>query len=58
MPERIRPVQKLAEAVAKCSVEAAEYGKCICADYNNVYQNKCAASFEKLRACVMSQKKK
>ncbi|EHK26685.1 uncharacterized protein TRIVIDRAFT_19977, partial [Trichoderma virens Gv29-8] len=48
-----RPVQKLSKAVAKCAVEAAAYGKCIMADYNDVYKDKCAREFLRLKDCYL-----
>ncbi len=70
MPSRTRPIEKFAEAVAKCSVEvtrhrlrsdhiedgtdtfqASVYGKCIAADYNGVYKDKCMTEFLKLKDC-------
>lgn len=29
------------------------YGKCIVADYNSVYKDKCAAEFMKLKDCYL-----
>lgn len=68
MPSRTRPIEKFAEAVAKCSAEvidiiyeyrsdctdicqASVYGKCIAADYNGVYKDKCLTEFLKLKDC-------
>ncbi|KAL7929123.1 hypothetical protein V8C35DRAFT_316295 [Trichoderma chlorosporum] len=53
-----RPVQKLSKAVAKCVVEAAAYGKCIMADYNDVYKDKCAREFLRLKDCYLTAVKK
>lgn len=35
------------------SIQSAEYGKCIVADYNNVKKDKCAKEFMKLQECYM-----
>ncbi|PTB70100.1 hypothetical protein BBK36DRAFT_1189542 [Trichoderma citrinoviride] len=48
-----RPIQKLSKAVAKCSVEATAYGKCIVADYNDVTKDKCAREFMRLKDCYL-----
>lgn len=56
MPKPIRPVVKLAEAVAKCTVEASTYGKCIAADYHNVQKDKCIKEFMKLKDCYVVSK--
>jgi len=53
MPTRARPIDKLATAAAKCAKEGSVYGKCIFADYNNVYKDKCAAEFLKLKECYL-----
>ncbi|KAI8941168.1 hypothetical protein NX059_002405 [Plenodomus lindquistii] len=53
MPARTRPIDKFATAAAKCSKEGAVYGKCIFADYNNVYKDKCATEFMKLKECYL-----
>ncbi|KAI1639424.1 hypothetical protein F4809DRAFT_596121 [Biscogniauxia mediterranea] len=55
---RPRPIQKFATAVSQCSAEAAAYGKCIVADYNSVYKDKCADEFMKLKDCYLKQAKK
>jgi len=44
MPGRTRPIEKFAKVVAKCSAEAASYGKCIVVDYNTVHKDMCAKS--------------
>lgn len=51
--QRVRPIQRFAAAAAKCSTEGAAYGKCIVADYNNVYKDKCAEEFLKLKDCYL-----
>lgn len=33
--------------------QSAIYGKCIVADYNSVYKDKCAAEFMKLKDCYL-----
>ncbi|ROW10663.1 hypothetical protein VPNG_05135 [Cytospora leucostoma] len=48
-----RPIQRFAAAASKCPAEAAVYGKCIVADYNAVYKDKCAAEFMKLKDCYL-----
>ncbi|XTI91446.1 hypothetical protein V2W45_1346044 [Cenococcum geophilum] len=53
MPNKSRPIEKFASAVAKCSKEGALYGKCIVADYNNVYKDKCLPEFLKLKNCYL-----
>ena len=52
-PARVRPIQRFAEAAAKCGPEGRAYGKCIFADYNNVYQDKCLTEFLKLKNCYL-----
>ncbi|KAJ6256291.1 hypothetical protein Dda_8788 [Drechslerella dactyloides] len=51
-PTKIRPVDRLAQAVAKCPAESTAYGKCIVADFHNVHKDKCFAEFQVLQACV------
>ncbi|KAL2042443.1 hypothetical protein N7G274_004935 [Stereocaulon virgatum] len=58
MPGRTRPIEKFAEAVAKCSAEASVYGKCIIADYNGVYKDKCLTEFMKLKDCYTAAAKR
>ncbi|TGO44618.1 hypothetical protein BOTNAR_0781g00020 [Botryotinia narcissicola] len=56
MPPRttqIRPIEKFAQAVTKCSTEASLYGKCIVADYNSVHKDKCLTEFMKLKDCYL-----
>jgi len=53
MNGRARPIEKVAEAVAKCSAEATAYGKCILADYQSVYQGMCAKEFTQLKDCYL-----
>ncbi|EGX45818.1 hypothetical protein AOL_s00117g23 [Orbilia oligospora ATCC 24927] len=50
---KIRPVDRLAQAVAKCGAESTAYGKCIVKDFNNVYKDKCLAEFQVLQNCVL-----
>ncbi|KAF8434423.1 hypothetical protein BGX38DRAFT_1219655 [Terfezia claveryi] len=57
-PPRIRPIEKFAKAVGKCTTEASEYGKCVVTDYNNVYKDKCLGQFMKLQKCVRVASKK
>ncbi|KAF1994681.1 hypothetical protein P154DRAFT_447057, partial [Amniculicola lignicola CBS 123094] len=33
--------------------QGSEYGKCIMADYNNVYKDKCLSQFVKLKECYL-----
>ncbi|KAF2840080.1 hypothetical protein M501DRAFT_952042 [Patellaria atrata CBS 101060] len=58
MPTKTRPIEKFAAAAAKCSIESAVYGKCIVADYNNVYKGKCLTEFMKLKDCYVANYKK
>jgi len=58
MPSRTRPIDKFAQAVAKCSAEASAYGKCIVADYNAVHKDKCLAEFQVLKDCYLKAAKK
>ncbi|KAF2675209.1 hypothetical protein BT63DRAFT_450194 [Microthyrium microscopicum] len=58
MKPRIRPIEKFAAAVAQCSKESANYGKCIAADYNNVSKDKCVNEFMKLQQCYTNAYKK
>ncbi|RAK73640.1 uncharacterized protein BO72DRAFT_436890 [Aspergillus fijiensis CBS 313.89] len=50
---RTRPIEKFAKATAKCSAEAAAYGKCVVADYNAVHKDMCAREFMKLKDCFL-----
>jgi hypothetical protein len=34
-------------------MQGAVYGKCIVADYNNVYKDKCKTEFMKLKDCYL-----
>ncbi|KAI5789741.1 hypothetical protein DFH27DRAFT_209933 [Peziza echinospora] len=52
----IRPLERFAKSVAKCTPQASEYGKCIVADYNNVHKDKCLAQFMRLKECVVDFK--
>ncbi|CAL3962406.1 unnamed protein product [Diplocarpon coronariae] len=58
MPIRIRPIEKFAQAVGKCSAEASVYGKCIVADYNSVQKDKCLAEFLRLKDCYIAAAKR
>ncbi|EGO57151.1 hypothetical protein NEUTE1DRAFT_43828 [Neurospora tetrasperma FGSC 2508] len=49
----VRPIQRFASAVSKCSVESAAYGKCILADYNSVHKDMCVKEFMRLKDCYM-----
>lgn len=49
----VRPIVRFASAVAKCTPEATNYGKCIAVDYNNVYKDKCAKEFAVLKDCYL-----
>lgn len=51
--QRAKPIQRFATAAAKCKTEGSAYGKCIMADYNNVYQDKCLTEFMKLKDCFI-----
>ncbi|KAF2114606.1 hypothetical protein BDV96DRAFT_577103 [Lophiotrema nucula] len=57
MPGRTRPIDKFAAAVGKCSKEGSVYGKCIMADYNNVYKDKCLTEFMALKNCYLKATK-
>ncbi|WPH00027.1 Hypothetical protein R9X50_00285000 [Acrodontium crateriforme] len=54
MPTRTRPIEKFAEAIAKCSPEGAVYGKCISANYQNVHKDMCAKEFMLLKDCYLA----
>ncbi|KAF2435747.1 hypothetical protein EJ08DRAFT_603766 [Tothia fuscella] len=58
MGTKVRPIEKFASAVGKCSVESAVYGKCIVADYNNVRKDKCLTEFLKFKDCYMAAYRK
>lgn len=49
----IRPVEKLAAALAKCAPESAIYGRCVVADFNSVSKDKCLNEFMRLKDCYM-----
>ncbi|KAK2758286.1 hypothetical protein FQN54_004132 [Arachnomyces sp. PD_36] len=53
MPGRTRPIEKFAQATAKCSLEAATYGKCIVADYNAGHKDMCVKEFMRLKDCYL-----
>ncbi|PYH99702.1 hypothetical protein BO71DRAFT_394181 [Aspergillus ellipticus CBS 707.79] len=55
---RTRPIEKFARATARCSTEAAAYGKCVVADYNAVQKGMCAKEFLKLKDCYLAAAKK
>ncbi|KAL1836400.1 hypothetical protein VTJ49DRAFT_5181 [Mycothermus thermophilus] len=57
MQPKTRPIQRFAQAVSKCSVPAAEYGRCIMADYNFVHKDKCVKEFMKLKDCYLAAAK-
>ncbi len=50
---RQRPIEKFASHVAKCSVEASAYGKCILKDYQSVHQDMCVKEFMRLKECYV-----
>ncbi|EME83028.1 uncharacterized protein MYCFIDRAFT_36377 [Pseudocercospora fijiensis CIRAD86] len=53
MPGRTRPIEKFAEATAKCSAEGAVYGKCVAMNYQNVKKDLCAREFMALKDCYI-----
>jgi len=53
MPGRTRPIEKFAEATAKCSPEGAVYGKCIAMSYQNAHKDMCAKEFMMLKDCYL-----
>ncbi|OKP06417.1 hypothetical protein PENSUB_6407 [Penicillium subrubescens] len=53
MPNRTRPIEKVAKATAKCSTEAAAYGKCVLADYDSVHKDMCVKEFMRLKDCFV-----
>ncbi|KAF2480107.1 hypothetical protein BDY17DRAFT_327090 [Neohortaea acidophila] len=53
MPARTRPIEKFAEATAKCTLEGAAYGKCIASNYQNVSKDMCAKEFMMLKDCYL-----
>ncbi|KAK3683864.1 hypothetical protein B0T22DRAFT_469047 [Podospora appendiculata] len=57
MQPKSRPIQRVAQAVSKCSAQAAIYGKCIVVDYNSVHKDKCAKEFMKLKDCYLAASK-
>ncbi|KAK3372888.1 hypothetical protein B0T24DRAFT_719691 [Lasiosphaeria ovina] len=57
MQPKTRPIQRFAEAVSKCSAEAAVYGKCVVADYNAVHKDKCSKEFLRLKDCYLAAAK-
>jgi len=50
----------IASLSSNCSPsrQAAVYGKCIVADYNDIHKNKCGAEFAKFQECVKAALKK
>ncbi|KAL4073989.1 hypothetical protein J3A83DRAFT_4050125, partial [Scleroderma citrinum] len=47
------PLKRLAfHSTTTCSVEAAEYGKCILATYTDVRKDSCQREFEKFGQCL------
>ncbi|KAL2174377.1 uncharacterized protein P884DRAFT_230315 [Thermothelomyces heterothallicus CBS 202.75] len=57
MRPKVRPIQRFAQAVSKCSAEAAVYGQCVFADYNSVHKDKCVKEFMKLKDCYLAAAK-
>ncbi|KAM7187228.1 hypothetical protein V8F20_011074 [Naviculisporaceae sp. PSN 640] len=55
--QQIRPIQRMAQAVSKCTAEGALYGKCIMEDYNSVHKDKCAKEFLRLKDCYLAAAK-
>ncbi|KAK4248573.1 hypothetical protein C7999DRAFT_13461 [Corynascus novoguineensis] len=53
MQPKVRPIQRFAQAVSKCSAEATVYGQCVFADYNSVHKDKCVKEFVKLKDCYL-----
>ncbi|EED21481.1 conserved hypothetical protein [Talaromyces stipitatus ATCC 10500] len=53
MSNKVRPLEKLAQAASQCSVEAVAYGKCVVADYNAVQKDMCAKEFMRLKNCFL-----
>lgn len=69
MSGRTRPIEKFAEAAAKCSPEVlasksflsltltgtqgAVYGKCVAANYQNIKKDMCAKEFLALKDCYI-----
>nr|POE53558.1 hypothetical protein CFP56_28780 [Quercus suber] len=53
MPGRTRPIEKFAEATAKCGPQGAVYGKCIAANYKDVHKNMCAKEFAAFKDCYL-----
>ena len=53
MSGRTRPIEKFAEATAKCAQQGAVYGKCVAANYQNVKKDMCIAEFMALKDCYL-----
>ncbi|TKX20254.1 putative mitochondrial respiratory chain complex I assembly protein [Elsinoe australis] len=53
MPGRTSPLEKFGQAVAKCSVESAAYGKCVVGEYQNVRKDMCVQEFMRLKNCYL-----
>ncbi|KAK0612810.1 hypothetical protein B0T17DRAFT_657592 [Bombardia bombarda] len=56
-PNKVRPIQRFAQSVSKCSAEATVYGKCIAADYNSVHKDQCVKEFMRLKDCFLAASK-
>ncbi|KAF4554479.1 Hypothetical protein D9617_4g002340 [Elsinoe fawcettii] len=53
MSGRTRPLEKFSQAVAKCTVESAAYGKCVVGSYQNVSKDMCLQEFLRLKDCYV-----
>ncbi|TKA34206.1 hypothetical protein B0A50_00186 [Salinomyces thailandicus] len=58
MSGRTRPIEKFAEATARCTAEGAVYGKCVAANYQNVSKDMCAREFMALKDCYLKAAKR
>jgi hypothetical protein len=53
MPGRTRPIEKFAEATAKCMPEGVVYSKCVSSNFQNVKKDMCAKEFLALKDCYL-----
>jgi hypothetical protein len=53
MPPRTRPIEKFAEATAKCAPEGIVYGKCVGSNFQNAKKDMCAKEFLALKDCYL-----
>nr|POF15362.1 hypothetical protein CFP56_42251 [Quercus suber] len=51
--QKTRPIEKFAEATAKCGPQGAAYGQCVAANYKDVHKDMCAKEFAAFKDCYL-----